>query len=92
MGVTSDPKAELRPTARYRQVAQLTGHKRAIAATKFSPSGGLLASASADASVMLWSAKTRWSCERQLDEHAQGINDVAWGHDATFLATMDDDR
>lgn len=92
MGVTSDPKAELRPTARYRQVAQLTGHKRAIAATKFSPSGELLASASADASVMLWSAKTRWSCERQLDEHAQGINDVAWGHDATFLATASDDK
>ena len=30
--------------------------------------------------------------EGQLDEHAQGINDVAWGHDATFLATASDDK
>jgi COMPASS component SWD3 len=87
-----DPETHSGLKPNYSSVAQLDGHRRAIAAVKFSPSGALLASASADSTTRLWSAAARWSCVRVLNEHSQGINDVAWGHDASFLATASDDK
>ncbi|KXZ50190.1 hypothetical protein GPECTOR_17g827 [Gonium pectorale] len=68
-----------------------SGHGKAIASVKFAPSGGLLATGSADKTVGLWNLTTGARL-RTFSGHAAGISDVAWHPNERYLATAADDH
>ncbi|PWN22657.1 WD40 repeat-like protein [Microstroma glucosiphilum] len=75
----------------YSHVYTLLGHTRAISSLSFSPDGTLLASASADKTVRIWSLRTGQLVET-LKGHGGGISDVAWSPCGRYLATASDDK
>ena len=56
------------------------GHLKSIASIKFSTDGSLIASASADKTIRLWSS-TDGKFEKSLKDHKLGINDCCWSYD-----------
>ncbi|TMW92845.1 hypothetical protein EJD97_012486 [Solanum chilense] len=58
-------------------VKRFSGHKNAINAIKWDPSGSLLASCSEDTTVKIWSMK-RNVCLHNFREHSKEINTVRW--------------
>ncbi len=69
----------------------LRGHKRAISCIKFSPNGTWIASASADATIKIWSSSTG-ALEHTLEGHLAGVNTLTWSPDSTTLASGSDDK
>ena len=65
-------------------------HTASISGVKFHPSGGLLASCSADNTVKVWHGTTG-SPLATLQGHTQGVSDVAWTPDGSYLASASDD-
>jgi COMPASS component SWD3 len=78
-------------TTHYKPQLILRGHKRAIAAVKFSPDGKWIASCSADATARIWSASTGRPIH-VLTGHLAGISCLAWSPDSLTLATGSDDK
>lgn len=91
----------------YRLKCICSGHSKAVSAVRFSPDGQLLASVSADKTVKLWNVADGSLREAPAGEagegaassskadptqqHAKGINDVAWNRNGSYLATASDD-
>ncbi|PWY96994.1 WD40 repeat-like protein [Testicularia cyperi] len=75
----------------YELVYSLQGHQKGISSVAISPSGLLLATASADASLKIWSLELG-SLLHTFTGHAGGINDVSWSADSIYIATCSDDK
>ncbi|EXB39383.1 WD repeat-containing protein 5 [Morus notabilis] len=82
---------EAPPYKPYRQLKILRGHERAVSCVKFSNDGTLLASASLDKTVVIWSSATL-SLLHRLVGHSEGVSDVAWSSDSHYICTASDDR
>lgn len=74
----------------YRHLKTLEGHTAAISCVKFSNDGNLLASASVDKTMILWSA-TNYSLIHRYEGHAHGISDLAWSSDSHYTCSASDD-
>ncbi|KAM3414241.1 hypothetical protein BST61_g10897 [Cercospora zeina] len=69
----------------------LRGHKRGVAAAKFSPDGKWIASCSADSTVKIWNAETG-VISQTLEGHMAGISTIAWSPDSKVIASGSDDK
>ncbi|WPH00565.1 Hypothetical protein R9X50_00339500 [Acrodontium crateriforme] len=81
-----------RPT-RLNYVLHMTlrGHKRGVAAAKFSPDGRWIASCSADSTIKIWNAQTG-ALVHTLEGHLAGISTITWSPDSKVLASGSDDK
>lgn len=86
MATTQSP-----PYKPYRHLKTLTAHGRAVSCVKFSNDGTLLASASLDRTVIIWSASTFSLVHRHVG-HSEGISDLAWSSDSHYICSASDDR
>ena len=72
-------------------IAVLTGHIGAVGSVAFSPDGKILASASNDKTVRLWSVATGREIGHPLSVPRGQVNSVAFSPDGKTLATGDSD-
>ena len=70
--------------------ATLTGHTGGVNSASFSPDGTLLASASADGTVILWDVAKREETAT-LTGHTDGVNSVSFSRDGALLASASAD-
>ncbi|CDR40596.1 CYFA0S05e02256g1_1 [Cyberlindnera fabianii] len=70
--------------------SQNTTHTGATTSAKISPNGQLLATASADTTIKIFSLADGQFI-RTLQGHSKGINDLSWSPDSHFLASVSDD-
>ncbi|KAI4164920.1 MAG: hypothetical protein LQ342_001553 [Letrouitia transgressa] len=75
----------------YKLKMVLKGHRRGVAAVKFSPDGRLIASCSADATIRIWDVSTGIPLH-SLEGHLAGISSIAWSPDGKTLASGSDDK
>lgn len=83
--------AQTPPYKPYRHFKTLTAHSRAVSCVKFSNDGTLLASASLDKTVIIWSASSLALVHRFVG-HSEGISDLAWSSDSHYICSASDDR
>lgn len=79
------------PYKPYRHFKTLRAHDGAVSSVKFSNDGTLLASASLDKTVIIWSSETLALLHR-LVGHSEGISDLAWSSDSHYICSASDDR
>lgn len=78
-------------TVHYEPTLTLTGHSRPVTAVKFSPDGKLVASASADAAIVISDAYTGRHIHT-LEGHLAGISTISWSPNSRHLASGSDDK
>ena len=88
---TDDGKPRKPEKLFYKEKMVLRGHKRGVAAVKFSPDGRWIASCSADATIRIWETATGKHV-RTLEGHLAGISTIAWSPDSKTLASGSDDK
>ncbi|KAI4202708.1 MAG: hypothetical protein LQ350_002374 [Teloschistes chrysophthalmus] len=76
----------------YRLKMVLRGHKKGVAAVRFSPTGDMIASCSADTTLRIWSTSTGKCIHTLADGHLAGISTLAWSPDGRTLASGSDDK
>jgi WD40 repeat protein len=79
------------PHAWNSELQKLEGHKRRVNAVAFSPDGQLLASASSDRTIVLWSPATG-EFVQHLEGHSDHVNAVVFSADGQLLASASDDK
>ncbi|KAE9460599.1 hypothetical protein C3L33_07487, partial [Rhododendron williamsianum] len=79
------------PYRPYRHLKTLTGHTRAVSCVKFSNDGTLLASASLDKTILIYSSQTL-ALLSVFSGHSAGVSDLAWSSDSHYLTSASDDR
>ena len=83
------PEIEIPPGVT--SVQRLCGHTDSIGRIAFSPDGRLLASSSADETILLWDFKENWTL-RELEGHSGTVTDVAFDPQGHRLASGSHDR
>ena len=73
------------------------GFKRPTSCVKWSPEGTVLGACSADGSCALFGqdgreADSGWAVRCRLEGHGEGINDLAWSADGSYVVTASDDK
>lgn len=76
--------------APYRLHRVLTDHSRAVSCAKFSDDGALLATASLDKTLLVYSTPTLHLLAR-LVGHTAGVSDLAWSSSSHYLCSASDD-
>ncbi|XP_072989245.1 COMPASS-like H3K4 histone methylase component WDR5B [Typha latifolia] len=79
------------PYRPYRLFRTLSPHSRAISCVKFSNDGRLLASASLDSTLVVYSSSSLLPLA-VLSGHTAGVSDLAWSFDSHYLSSASDDR
>jgi WD40 repeat protein/energy-coupling factor transporter ATP-binding protein EcfA2 len=69
----------------------LSRHQAAVSSVAFSPDGKMLASASADWSVILWDVASRKPSGEPLEGHRSSVESVAFSPDGRMLASASSD-
>ncbi|CCF49190.1 hypothetical protein NDA14_006371 [Ustilago hordei] len=86
------------PIAAPQLMYTLTSHLGSPSSLSFSPSGQLLATASSDSTLTLWSLSTGSHLHTfsprptQISGCGSGINAISWSSDSTYIATASDDH
>ncbi|KAI4263782.1 MAG: hypothetical protein L6R42_001090 [Xanthoria sp. 1 TBL-2021] len=75
----------------YKQQMVLKGHRKGVAAVRFSPKGDKIASCSADATIRIWETSTG-NHLHTLEGHLAGVSTIAWSPDNRVLASGSDDK
>ncbi|MCJ1309711.1 WD domain protein [Agyrium rufum] len=75
----------------YKEKMVLRGHRKGVAAVRFSPDGQFIASCSADATIRIWDTATG-KTTNVLEGHLAGISTIAWSPDSRTLASGSDDK
>ena len=103
-----DDKIRIRQTSDYKKVATLVGHTGSVRSVVFSPvvacngqqQHHLLASASDDGTVRLWTErpqlygcdKTAWTCTSVLNEHSDWVRSLVFSPNGEWLVSGSDDN
>ncbi|KAF2495657.1 WD40 repeat-like protein [Lophium mytilinum] len=90
-GAIVTPPPEKPTQLHYQPYFILRGHKKGVAAVKFSPDGRWIASCSSDATIKIWDSKTG-ELAHTLEGHLAGISTIAWSPDSKILASGSDDK
>jgi WD40 repeat protein/energy-coupling factor transporter ATP-binding protein EcfA2 len=70
----------------------LRGHTDQVMSVVFSPDGKLLASGSADHSIMLWDITTHQPVGQPLSGHTKAVTSIAFSPDGSILASGSEDN
>lgn len=77
-------------TSSLTSLATLKGHRRGVWSLRFSPVDRVLASASGDKTIRVWSL-TDWTCVKVLEGHTGSVKSLAWVRGGLHVVSGGDD-